>query len=296
MEDPLSVDIGGIRLAVTSDLPLADLDPSDSVYPSFLLRDDSPATPSIHIRIACAENPRPEGLVKVFDTEQHWSLYRDGDERILSSEPSAFAPVAMWTARVNQDVTDVLVTCGKTMVRTIDGKTVLRNPVRYPLDQMLMMYAWARREGAIVHACGINLNGKGAAFLGRSGAGKSTLARVFAGQEDIRVLSDDRVVIRNMDNTPQMFGTPWPGDAGMALNESVPLAALFFLHQDVENRAERIEPGQALERLLPVTSIPWYDPEVFPAILDFCGELATTVPAYDLHFTPTLDVLDVIEL
>jgi hypothetical protein len=50
-----------------------------------------------------------------------------------------------------------------------------------------------------------------------------------------------------------------------------------------------------LEQLLPVTSIPWYDREVLPDVLDFCGDLVSSVPAYELYFRPDPGVVDFLE-
>ena len=56
-----------------------------------------------------------------------------------------------------------------------------------------------------------------------------------------------------------------------------------------------IKPKEAMERLMPVTSIPWFDEKAMSAILSFCEELVFHVPAYELHFRPDSEVVDFLE-
>jgi len=102
----------------------------------------------------------------------------------------------------------------------------------------------------------------------------------------MRVLSDDRVVIRRIGDGFRAYGTPWPGELGITLNESAPLSAVVFIAHDEANAVVPLAGREALERLLPVTSVPWYDAEVFPHILETLEELAAEVPAFELRYTP----------
>jgi hypothetical protein len=115
----------------------------------------------------------------------------------------------------------------------------------------------------------------------------------LAGLDDYEFLSDDRIIVRKMDKTFKAFGTPWPGEAGIAVNKNVALSGIFFISQASFNKIEEIKPQRAMERLLPVVSIPWYDKEVLVKILDFCEDLISNVPVYELYFKPDIEVADV---
>jgi hypothetical protein len=156
------------------------------------------------------------------------------------------------------------------------------------------MYALAGRKGACIHSSAVDLNGKGYLFPGRSGAGKSTISRSFISKNHT-VLSDDRVVVRKIGDTFRCFGTPWAGDAEIAQNRSLPLHGIFFIIHGNENRLEKIKPAEAFEKLMPVTSIPWYDEKVMSDILSFCEDMVMNVPAYELHFRPDNEVVDFLE-
>jgi hypothetical protein len=157
------------------------------------------------------------------------------------------------------------------------------------------MYILARRQGALLHASGLYINGRGYIFPGKSGAGKSTITRQFAVRGDTGLLSDDRIVVRKIDGAFKAYGTPWPGEARIAFNKSVPLAGIFFINHGSANQIKEISPQKALARLLPVTSIPWYDREVMDKILTFCEDLISSVPIYELDFKPSVEVVDVLE-
>jgi hypothetical protein len=219
-------------------------------------------------------------------------MCKRGDEYYLVLNPTlAGGPECI--ARFNHGLEKVTIYCGDMTIAEVEGKKMVRNPMIYPLDQLLMMYALARREGALFHASCASVSGKGCLFPGRSGAGKTTISRLLSsgGHE---ALSDDRVIVRKIDSDFRSFGTPWPGDAQIAVNKDLSLSGIFFLVQDETNRMAAIGPQEALERLMPVTSIPWYDAETLTMIITFCSELVSAVPSYVLHFTPDQRAVDLI--
>ena len=84
----------------------------------------------------------------------------------------------------------------------------------------------------------------------------------------------------------QAFGTPWAGTAGIARDGSAPLAGIFFLKHGKYNRIEKLAASVAADRLLPLASIPWYDPDTLAPIVAFAKRLAAKVPVYELSFIP----------
>jgi hypothetical protein len=90
------------------------------------------------------------------------------------------------------------------------------------------------------------------------------------------------------------FGTPWPGSERVAANQGGELRALAFLHQAAESRLRRLSPEEALDQLVPVASILWYDMERMARSVKTCKLLLDQVPAYELHFRNTPDVHDLI--
>jgi hypothetical protein len=101
-----------------------------------------------------------------------------------------------------------------------------------------------------------------------------------------RLLSDERMIVREMDGTMRAFGTPWAGTAGIARNGNAPLAGICFLKHGQSNHIEKLAAGKALEKLLPLVSIPWYDPDTAAPLIAFAKRLASRIPAYEMNFTP----------
>ncbi len=98
-----------------------------------------------------------------------------------------------------------------------------------------------------------------------------------------------------MDNDFWAFGTPWSGEADIALNKGLPLGGLFFISHGPDNIIRAITQAEAAEKLMPVTSIPFYDKEAMLNILSFCEDLVLHVPAYELFFRPGIELVDFIE-
>jgi hypothetical protein len=220
-------------------------------------------------------------------------MFSDGNDRVFRS---GVAGAPLWTAVLDKDFAHAIVHCGDRLVRMEKGLKTIENPIRYPLDQILMMYVLARGRGIILHGCGVEFHGKGLLFLGKSGAGKSTLARLLTGRGGCRLLSDDRIIVRGgVGGGFRMFGTPWPGEANVAENSSVAVDALFFLSHAAGNEIKPLGTSEAAARLLQVASIPRHDAEVFPDAVSFCDRLLRTTPAHELRFAPSNAVVAVIK-
>ena len=167
-------------------------------------------------------------------------------------------------------------------------------PLLHPVDRVLFMGVLAHRNAFIVHSCGWSCHGKSVLFPGVSGAGKTTLCRQLMAAGQGRILSDDRVVLREGPEGFRACGTPWPGDAKQARNESAPLAALGFIEQAPEHRLTPIPPAEALRRLMEAASIPWYSSDLRDLVLPLVERLVSTVPAYRVGFRPDPGVFAVL--
>lgn len=288
------MEIAGINFSISCrDLTiLQDYDPA---YKSFLKAERDPVAVDIKIDLELNVIPDTKRLTKIFDSGQSWSLFLNSNDYFLVLNPPALNKQPIWIARFNSNFTKVTVSCSEKLISASDGSVMVSNPVCYPLDQILLMYFLAQREGALIHAAGIDINGRGYIFPGKSGAGKSTLLRQFAAKKYPVLLSDDRIVIRKIDKAFMTFGTPWPGEEGIAINKSVPLSGIFFISHGSDNRIKEIDKKKALEMLLPVTSIPWYDREIMTNILIFCEDVLSNIPSYELYFKPDFEVVDVLE-
>jgi hypothetical protein len=294
MTNLIHIEIGGLSFVISNDLSNVFQEP-EPAYRSFLQNVNSQhrhSPANIEIRFQLGGMPGTENLEKVFDSNQSWSMFQDEDNYCMMRNPPALKE-PFWLAKINRNFSEATVYLNEKLASQIVDKVVQSNPISYPLDQVLLMYILAQKHGALLHAAGIDVNGRGYMFPGKSGAGKSTIIEQFADMEEIGLLSDDRIVVRKTDGAFRSYGTPWPGEAGIAENRSAPLSGIFFIKHGSSNRIKKLTPKEALKRLLPVTSIPWYDREVMPKVLTICEDLILNVPTYELSFKPTVEVVDV---
>ena len=289
-----NIEISGIHFVVTCKDAVLLQNISDA-YKSFYRNKYSDAQVfNVTVSTGPGKLPHSENIKKIFDSEQSWSMFKDKDQYYLSLDPSAIFEKISCHAHFDNNITEATL-YSEISGRSVNGKTKVQNPFCYPLDQILLMYILAKRDGALIHAAGLSIHGRGFIFPGKSGAGKSTLSRLFLGRDNIGMLSDDRVVARKIKGLFEVFGTPWPGDAGIAENKNFPLSGIFFIHHADKNMIKEIKPKEAIERLMPVTSIPWYDEKTMSDILSFCEDLVFNVPAYELYFKPDSEVVDFFE-
>jgi hypothetical protein len=228
----------------------------------------------------------------LFDSGSVWKLYRDGEHfRFLFASP-ALGPLPYKEARFEPDFTSGAVTLRRACFRSAQGVW----PLEYPLDELLVQGLLARGRGAEIHACGVaDATGRGLLFVGQSGAGKTTMARLWEGVRGTKVLSDDRIILRHLDDGFTLYGTPWHGEAALAEAASAPLAGVFFLEHGEANALVPLTGATAATRLLACGFPPFYDRGGLDFTLAFFAEIAATVPCHELRFAPDGRVVEFVE-
>jgi hypothetical protein len=247
------------------------------------------------VRIVTDKMPDIGGLRKLFDTGQPWELYTDGGDYFLAFNTRGGNGRPLSLVRISYDFSSAEVFYDEGLIEKVGGAVSVPNPFCYPLDKILTMFVLSMEQGMLVHTACIDREGIGYIFPGRSEAGKSTISRLFASMGGAELISDERVAIRKHAEEFRVYGTPWAGDAGVVVNRDLPLSGIFFISKGAENRIREISRQEAIERLLPVTTVPWYDSRVFPRVLDACEGLVSLVPAFELSFLPDTGVVEFFE-
>jgi len=158
----------------------------------------------------------------------------------------------------------------------------------------LLKHSFLNHQALIIHAAGGSLQGKGLVFSAPSGTGKSTLSRLLMQDQRHQLFSEERLIIRLIQKKWHVWGTPWQGEGGIAVNKQAPLAALVFLRQAETTAVRRAAPEVAFRSLLQTVSIPWYSKKWTSRGLTLTERLLQTVPAYELFFRPDESVLDAV--
>jgi len=137
------------------------------------------------------------------------------------------------------------------------GRVLLARGEHEPADRALENYiraavAWqaAERGGALVHAAGAVLDGKGYLFYGESGAGKSTLSEC---NRRATIVSDDlSLLLPAATGGLELIGSPFRGtyDGGEPVVGRFPVIAGFRLVQSDTARVEKVARLRALSELI----------------------------------------------
>lgn len=277
------VQIAGIRYAIES----APGGPPLWIPPATRRFVVAPDGQRADVEVTCrwGDLARPAPLLPVFDSGGTWRLFQDDDgQHELRFETPLLRPHAYKRARFSPDFARGEVTFHGAY---FSGDRAYY-PLEYPLDELIMVHLLAQGRGVELHACGVvDAEGVGRLFVGASGAGKSTTSRLWLHEPGVRVLSDDRIVVRRgEDGRLWMHGTPWHGDAELARPERAPLSALYLLSHGRQDRLAPCRGGELVARLAACAFPTFHSARGLATTLRFLGELARAVPCSTLEFLP----------
>lgn len=295
----LTLGIGGIRFEVSSqssDLLLDVPSPAhrflvDSCAPGEA-PDDRADGCTIEASWGAIPGSAPGRLL--FDSGGLWKQYSDGTgamgtEHVFRFQSSYFGPLPYKECRVSADFRRAQVTLSRDYLDS--GRPVY--PLEYPLDEILMVNLLAQSRGLDVHACGIgDRDGRGYLFVGQSGAGKTTTARLWDGLPGVRILSDDRIILRVLDGRVWMYGTPWHGEGQFASPGRALLEHIYFLGRGPVNEAIPLRPMQAVAQLTAASFPPFHSRSAVDFTLAFLQQVSEQTPAAELRFFPDRRVPD----
>ena len=169
-----------------------------------------------------------------------------------------------------------------------------------PIVEACLLTRLARDGGLLLHAAGLLMEQGGPtepyglAFTGASGAGKSTISALYA-VRGAHVLSDERIILREVEGAIRVFGTPWPGSGIHARNQQGPLTGLFCIRHGQDGHVlRRMSPGEVAAFILPQCFLPHWDPAAMDNTLAFLGTLFKTVDCFGLAFMNRPDVVEFI--
>jgi hypothetical protein len=281
MPQQIALKIGDITVALITDSPDCEFQ-MEECWERFVTDDQ----PDVILHVHCDRMPDFEKGQKVFDTGLAWSLYRDHGKWALRVRSPTLDPYQLTIFEPDFCGGDIYVRASES------DPPKIRFPLGYPTGELFMMNLLSRGYGVLLHACGVKDGERGLVFVGAGGAGKSTIAGVWEDQEDVSILSDDRIIVRQREGHFWVYGTPWPGEGGMCSPEAAPLDRVFLIQQAKENRAVPLSPLDAASRLLVRSFVTFWDAEGMVFTLELLGALSQAVPCYELGFVPDKSVVD----
>jgi hypothetical protein len=186
--------IGGVSVGVRGgrDADIA------MVAPLALFRSER-VSPDIEIQVEWVDNLHPVGH-PVFDSGATWRLYERDDALHFDFSAPFYGEQPYRRLLVNGSFTEATIQLNASCA---DRSSYPGVALSYPLDELLVMHYLAQESAIELHASGIVHNdGIGNLFVGHSGAGKSTTTRLWTEHENVEVLSDDRIIVRRVVETP----------------------------------------------------------------------------------------------
>jgi hypothetical protein len=230
--------------------------------------------------------------VPIFDSGALWKLYfRDHqfhfvfNSPVLGSEPYKIASFNTDFRYGNISINRKFYPADKNV-----------DPLEYPLDELLILHLLSQDFGVEVHSCGlIDSTRNGLLFAGQSGAGKTTIARLMQ-KADVKILSDDRIILRRSNGKIWMHGTPWHGESKFAAPDKAELKQIFFLKQNHRNEILEVKELEAVARLFACSFPLFYNTTAVDLMLSFYEMTVRNVPCFELRFVNDDEVIEFLSL
>ena len=156
----------------------------------------------------------------------------------------------------------------------------------FVIDLLLFPYLLIPQGGIIIHAAAAKIGEEAYLFPAPSGGGKSTWSELMKDRPEWTILGEDKVIVRKVGDTYQVFGTPWNPRPEYRAADHAPLRGIYFLQHDRKNRFLEVGEADTARKLLQAASLPFQERNEVDEALTIIEEIAQTIPAYQFGFRP----------
>jgi hypothetical protein len=165
-----------------------------------------------------------------------------------------------------------------------DAPHLTLNDLEYVYTGAAFYEAFLYFNGFLLHSSGICKDGYAYLFSADPGTGKSThtsLWRKYFGDDDVKIINDDKPAIRLEDDEIYVYGTPWSGKTDQNINMRNKLGAIVFLERSEDNWVKEITPQEAIPLIMMQTIRP-RNPERMGKLLDLLDKVLSNTKLYRL--------------
>jgi hypothetical protein len=220
--------------------------------------------------------------IPVKKSDDFWSIYSDENNLIIriAYPPGKHLTESWLRFSLSDNIWDMYV---ETEADEID-------PLDYPLDGLILYYLTVIKGDIFIHGSGVNINHKGFLFTGTSGKGKTTMARIW-NEAGGRVIHDDRLIIRNINESYFMFNTP------VYINETPGKSSLdkiFIICHGIKNDQRLLLGANALTNIMANCIQHNWSREIISRLTASLYKMNNSVLTYKLQFKPDKSIVDYI--
>ena len=284
--------IADLTLTVESPLPFEEIGLPGRLSPFGV----PPPTPASNIVIRWEGvrhlSPLPANEL-IYDPKHMWRMFkgRDGCETLLDIDNTS-----RWNTRPPKARLEVNNTWERALLleRMVTRNQQFSTILPVGPSELIIRTRIIFNDGLMFHACGLDDNGRGLLMVGRAGAGKSTQGLLWAQEDGVVVLSDDRVAVRLNTDGVTIYGTPWGGTANIARNHQVPLSAILLLEKAHKNELVPLSPAETVPLLAARAFLPYWNAELLTRAFDVLDRLLAQIPVYRLRCRPEPAVIPLV--
>lgn len=245
-------------------------------YDPFFIEDDSEALFSLEVVPEMEIGSKEEYFIsKPEGGEQRIDIYHIDGGYLFELAPFPETPICGWL-KVNSDFSK------GTLMSTAYKVFCINNA-------MMLMYAFRTvgLDTIEIHASCTVKDGKGFLFLGKSGTGKSTHSRLWLKNiPGAWLLNDDNPVIRIVDGTPRVYGTPWSGKTPCYINDNYPVGAVVRINRTPHDAIHRMGVMEGFASLYSSSSGLRDIKSIADGLFNTISEVVQKVPCYLLDCLP----------
>jgi hypothetical protein len=218
--------------------------------------------------------------IRIKNRDEFWNVYKHHNDLYIST----ILPLSQEEKRATLKFS---LTSGEWEL-WFEGTENETDPLEYPLDGLILYYLSVIHGDILIHASGINNSGHGYIFSGISGKGKTTLAKLW-NDSGVRIIHDDRLIIRKTVKGYSMFNTPvyikdYP-------NES-PLNKIFIIEHGVSNRMVTVNGATAVSLIMANCIQHNWSSDIIARLLGSVSIMCSTIPVVRLYFKPDSSAIE----
>lgn len=167
--------------------------------------------------------------------------------------------------------------------------------MEHVLSGMMMESRLLANDRLILHASVIRRKNHVILFSAPGGTGKSTQAELWRQNADAEILNGDRVLIRCDGDELLACGLPFAGTSAICKDFSHPIRAIVVLRQGTENRAEAMQPMEAMKCLLSQISLQRWNQRDLEAAIRLTERLIAELPIYRFSCLPEKSAVEYLQ-